>query len=224
MGFSPTGEMLESMPMHSKMSDSVFMGCPILVKAGKLTGERKYFDMALKHYRFMRAMDLRPDNLWRHSSADDAAWGRGNAFAILGLALSLSDLPQDHPAYEEMLRDYRNLAAALAQQQDAAGMWRQVVDLPGSYRELSATSIIGAMLHRGVKRGWLDAKSYAPRVEKAWRAISARTSAAGELVDVCESTGAQKSVTDYLRRKAILGTDPRGGAMLLLFSTELAGL
>ncbi len=223
LGFSPAGEMLESMPMHSKMSDSVFMGCPILVKAGKLTGERKYYDMAHKHYRFMKAMDLRPDGLWRHSPADEAAWGRGNAFAILGLALSLSDLPKDHPAYEEMLRDYRGLVAALAKQQDA-GMWRQVIDLPGAYRELSATSIIGAMIHRGIKRGWLDEKTHAPVVQKAWKAVSARTSASGELIDVCESTGAQKSLTDYLRRKALLGTDPRGGAMLLLFSTELAGL
>ncbi|MBL8213346.1 MAG: glycoside hydrolase family 88 protein [Bryobacterales bacterium] len=224
MGFSPSGEMLESMPMHSKMSDSVFMGCPILVKAGKLTGERKYFDMAHKHYRFMKAMDLRPDGLWRHSPADEAAWGRGNAFAILGLALSLSDLPKDHPAYDEMLRDYRSLVAALAKQQDSTGMFRQVIDFPGAYRELSSTSIIGAMIHRGVKRGWLDEKTHAPLVQKAWRAVSARTSPRGELIDVCEGTGAMKSLTDYLRRKALLGTDPRGGAMLLLFSTELAGL
>jgi rhamnogalacturonyl hydrolase YesR len=223
-GFTESGEMKESMPFHSEMSDSVFMGCPILVKAGKLTGDRKYFDMALKHYRFMRKLDLRADGLWRHSPKDEAAWGRGNAFAILGLGLSLSDLPQDHAAYEELLRDFRNLAATLARQQDHAGMWRQVVDLSGSYRELSATSIIAAMLARGVKRGWLDAKSYTPRVERAWRAVSARTSDQGELIDVCESTGAQNSLTDYLRRKAILGVDPRGGAMVMLLATEIAGL
>jgi unsaturated rhamnogalacturonyl hydrolase len=43
-------------------------------------------------------------------------------------------------------------------------------------------------------------------------------------MDVCESTGKQKSKADYLRRAAILGTDPRGGAMALLFATEMAGL
>lgn len=224
MGFSPDGEMKESMPLHNQMSDSVFMGCPILVKAGKLTGERRYFDMALRHYRFMRKLDLRPDGLWRHSPLDEAAWGRGNAFAILGLGLSLTDLPPDHPAYDEMLRDFRNLAAALAQQQDSAGMWRQVVDLPGSYRELSATSIIAAMLQRGVRRGWLDANAYVPRVQRTWQAVSTRVSPRGDLIDVCESTGAQKSLTDYLRRKAILGVDPRGGAMVMLLATELAGL
>jgi hypothetical protein len=42
------------------------------------------------------------------------------------------------------------------------------------------------------------------------------------LIDVCESTGKQKTLGDYLRRAAILDRDPRGGAMALLFATELA--
>jgi unsaturated rhamnogalacturonyl hydrolase len=224
MGFSASGEMLESMPMHSRMSDSVFMGCPILVKAGNLTGERKYYDMAARHFRFMQKLDQRADGLWRHSPLDEAAWGRGNAFAALGMALSLSDLPKDHPGYEEMLIAFRSLAAALARQQDETGMWRQVVDMPGSYREMSSTCMIAASLLRGVRRGWLDAKTYRPRIDKAWEAVKTRAGSDGGLIDVCESTGAQKSRDDYLRRKALLGRDPRGGAMVLLFSTEMAGL
>jgi hypothetical protein len=43
-------------------------------------------------------------------------------------------------------------------------------------------------------------------------------------VDVCEGTGKQKSLLDYLNRAAILDRDPRGGAMALLFATEMAGL
>jgi hypothetical protein len=44
------------------------------------------------------------------------------------------------------------------------------------------------------------------------------------LIDVCESTGKQASVDAYLNRLAILDRDPRGGAMALLFATEMAGL
>jgi len=43
-------------------------------------------------------------------------------------------------------------------------------------------------------------------------------------VDVCESTGKQPSLDDYLNRFAILDRDPRGGGMALLLSTEIAGL
>jgi unsaturated rhamnogalacturonyl hydrolase len=44
----------------------------------------------------------------------------------------------------------------------------------------------------------------------------------GALVDVCASTGKQRSRRDYLDRPAILGRDPRGGAMALLFAVEMA--
>jgi len=223
-GFTDSGEMKESMPLHSQMSDSVFMGGPILVKAGKLTGERKYFDMALRHFRFMRKLDLRNDGLWRHSPLDEAAWGRGNAFALLGMALTLADLPPSHEGYQEILTEYQKHAAALAKQQDESGMWRQVIDMPGAYRELSATCMIARALLIGVRKGWLNAKTFQPNVNRAWEAVKVRAGSDGRLIDVCESTGAQKSLADYLNRKAIMGADPRGGAMVLMLAVEMAGL
>jgi unsaturated rhamnogalacturonyl hydrolase len=44
------------------------------------------------------------------------------------------------------------------------------------------------------------------------------------LVDVCESTNKQNTLEDYLHRAALLGPDPRGGAMVMMLATELAGL
>jgi rhamnogalacturonyl hydrolase YesR len=219
--FDGQGQPRESMPLHNRMSDSVFMGCPILVKAGKLAGQEKYFDMALRHHRFMRNLDARPGGLWRHSPLDEAAWGRGNAFALLGMALTLADLPKHHEGFQEILTDYRMLAAALGKQQDPLGMWRQVVDHDGAYRELSATAMIARAMWIGIRHGWLVTRLYQPRVDHAWNAVKARASTDGRLVDVCESTGAQKSLADYLNRKAILGADPRGGAMVMLLAVEM---
>lgn len=220
LGFQENGEMRESMPMHSEMSDSVFMGCPILAAAGKLTGEKKYFDMAVRHFEFMKKLDLRPDGIYRHSPLDEAAWGRGNGFPALGLALTLSDMPATHPSFPMLLEEFRKHMDALAKFQNE-GLWRQVIDKPGSYRELTATCMIGFAMRRGVKRGWLDRRKFQPLVDRAWTAVKGRTAADGKLVDVCTGTGKQKSLQDYLERTAILGTDPRGGAMVLLFATEL---
>ena len=222
LGFKD-GRMLESMPFHNEMSDAVFMSCPILVKAGKLTGEVRYFDLALLHFRFMQRLCLRPDGLYRHSPLNEAAWGRGNAFPLLGLALSLNDLPADHPGRKEMLQAFRDLAATLRNAQDENGMWRQVIDKPGSYSEFSATAMIGTALLRGIRRGWLNAQVYRPAVDAAWRAILVRVKD-DAVIDVCESTGKQKTLEDYLNRVAILGPDQRGGGMALLFATEMAGL
>jgi rhamnogalacturonyl hydrolase YesR len=222
LAFTASGEMKESMPLHEEMSDSVFMACPILAGAGKLTGESKYFDMAARHFAFMQKLCLRQDGLYRHSPLAEAAWGRGNAFPALGLAWTLSEFPNQHGEFRRMLREFQDHMTALARFQDLDGMWREVIDQRGAYPEYSATAMIAAAMLRGIRRGWLDAATYQPRVDRAWRAILARTSADGRLTDVCESTGKQKSLNDYLRRAAILDRDARGGAMALFLATELA--
>ena len=218
-GFEWNGELRESMPLHNEMSDSVFMGVPILVKAGKLTGEQRYFDMAMKHMKFMQNLCLRPDGIYRHSPLNEAAWGRGNGFPALGLALSLEDMPKS-AGRDEMLSAFRNHMAAMLKLQDETGMWRQVVDVPGAYREFSATAMIGFAMAKGARLGWLDASVYRPASEKAWAAIKTRVSNKAEVIDVCTNTGKQKSLKDYFDRPAILGVDARAGAMALLFATE----
>lgn len=218
------GQPLEAMPTHTEMSDAVFMGCPILAEAGRLTGDDKYFNMCLRHMRYMRALNLRSDGLHRHSPMDQAAWGRGNGFPALGLALSLSAWPKDHPDYEEMLTAFRAHIGALVKHQDPTGVWHQVVDEPASYGELSSTCMITFAIARGLRSGWLDAETYRPVVEKAWNAIRLRIGVGGHLVDVCTGTGKQKNLQAYFDRRAILGPDPRGGAMALLVTTEIAFL
>ena len=140
LGFEPDGQMKEAMPYHNEFSDSIFMGTAIVAQAGALTGERKYFDMAARHLAFMQKLDRRADGLYRHQPATDAAWGRGNGFAALGLTLTLAELPHDHPAYaqhaRELPRAHGGAAAvseprrALAQRHRLSGRVRRVLGAP----------------------------------------------------------------------------------------------
>jgi hypothetical protein len=224
-GFTESGELRDFMPLHGGWSDSLFMDVPILAQAGALTGDRRFFDMAARHVAFMQQIVLRPDGLYRHQASAEAAWGRGNAFPALGLALTLSEFPADHPAYPQLLASFRQHMAALSRFQDENGMWRNVIDRPGAYSEYSATAMIATAMLRGIRRGWLDPATYQPLVDNAWRAIQMRTSADGRVVDACESTGTRGLTdNDYLRRMAILGRDDRAGGMAMFFATELAGL
>ena len=220
--FDKDGQPREAMPGHVEMSDAVFMACPILAQVGQLTGDVKYHDMAVRHLAFMRKLCARTDGLYRNSPLNDAAWGRGNGFPALGLALTLTDLPAEHPGRAEMLRAFQEHLAALRTHQDPTGLWHQVIDVEGSYRELTATCMITFAMLRGMKHGWLDRATYEPCVRKAWPAILARIGSDGSLIDVCEGTGKQTSLRAYLDRKAILGPDDRGGAMTLLVATEMA--
>ena len=223
--FTESGELREFMPLHGGWSDSLFMDIPILAKAGALSGDRRYFDMAARHVAFMQKIVLRSDGLYRHQASAEAAWGRGNAFAALGMALMLSDFPTDHPEYASLVASFRRHMIMLAKFQDENGMWRNVIDRPGAYAEYSATAMIGTAMLRGIRRGWLDGTTYQPLVDKAWQAILRRTSAEGHVVDAAESTGTRGLTdADYLRRAAILGRDDRSGGMAMFFATELAGL
>jgi unsaturated rhamnogalacturonyl hydrolase len=215
--------MKEAMPFHNGFSDSVFMGTAIVAQAGALTGERKYFDMADRHLRFMQKLDLRPDELYRHEPGTNMAWGRGNAFVTLGLALVLTDLPKNHPGYEHALQSYRTLMKTLLPLQDRDGLWRNVVNLPGTYAEFTATAIIGFALQRGLEKAWIKGRDYRQAVDQAWLAVNSRTSFNGTFIDVCESTARQASNDDYIKRRAILGPDPRAGGMAMLFATERMG-
>jgi len=221
LGFDASGQMLEAMPYNGEFSDAVFMGTVIVAQAGALTGETRYFDLADRHLRFMEKLDLRPDGLYRHQPATDAAWGRGNAFAALGLALVVSELPREHPGYAHALQSYRALMAALLPFQTRDGLWRNVIDHPGAYPEYSATAMIGFAMQHGLDNGWIEGPQYRQAVERAWLAIKSRTSSSGSFIDVCESTARMTSLEQYLQRAAILGPDARGGAMAMLFATEL---
>jgi len=224
-GFTATGEMKEFMPLHGGWSDSVFMDIPILAKAGTLTGERKYFDMAARHFAFMQKIVRRPDGLYRHQASTDAAWGRGNGFPALGLALTLSDFPKDHPEFAPMLAEFQRHMKALAPFQEENGMWREVIDLPGAYPEYSGTAMIATAMIMGMRNGWLERAVYQPLVDKAWQAIVIRTGSDGRVFDISESTGTRGlTLNDYVRRAAILDRDARGGAFGMIFATEMAGL
>jgi rhamnogalacturonyl hydrolase YesR len=219
--FGEDGRPLPIMPYHNEMSDAVFMAGPILAATGKLTGEQKYFDAAATHFASMRKLCLRSDGLYRHSPLCEAAWGRGNGFPALGLALALGDWP-DGMVKQELIGHFQKHLAALKPHQDATtGCWHQVIDHPESYDEYSCTCMIGFAIERGIRMGWLDQAEYQPSVDRAWRAILERTSPDGKLVNVCTGTGKQKTLEDYFARTAINGPDDRGGAMGLMFACEL---
>ncbi|MGH9721564.1 MAG: glycoside hydrolase family 88 protein, partial [Bryobacteraceae bacterium] len=98
-----------------------------------------------------------------------------------------------------------------------------VIDVPASYAELTATCMISTAMFRGVRRRWLERRSYQPAIDRAWQAITERVAPNGDVSAVCPGTGKQKTLEDYLNRAPISGRDDRGGSMALLVATEMAG-
>ena len=166
----------------------------------------------------------REDGLFIHAEKGPHAWGRGNGFALLGVTEALTHLPPDLQGRENLLAIYRRHLAALVKHQSDDGSWRQVVDEPTSYRELTVTAMTVAAIARGIARGWIDRKTYEPVMNRGWQAVAARVNADGTVKDVCSGTGAGPTKEYYLNRPVVNGADDRGGAMALLAAIEIASV
>lgn len=226
MAFDKEGKPLEAMPTHNEMSDAIFMASPVLAHAGRITGEMRYFDQALRNYRYIAGLCRRPDGIYRHSPLDEAAWGRGNGFPALGLALTLQQFPKDHEGYAEMRDALVAHLEALSPHQDSDGMWHQVIDHPDSYAELTATAMIAYAIATALGEGWLeDRGEWESRLDAAWSSAKMYVANDGQtFVNVCTGTGKQPTLEDYYRREAILGPDGRGAAMMMMLAAKLKAL
>jgi rhamnogalacturonyl hydrolase YesR len=133
-------------------------------------------------------------------------------------------LPPSWSDRGEVLAIYRRLMEALLIHQTDDGSWRQVVDQPTAYQELSVTALALTAMARGVRMGWIDAARFTPVIDRAWLAVLARVNDDGTLRDVCTSTGAQATLEYYMTRPAVNGADDRGGAIVLMAALEMEAL
>jgi rhamnogalacturonyl hydrolase YesR len=166
----------------------------------------------------------RPDGIYVHATDGPYAWGRGNGFALLGVTEALTHLPSGWNDRASVLAIYRKHVAALAKLQSDDGSWRQVVDEPASYRELTVTAMTTAAMARGVRLGWIDRAGYEPIVDRGWSAVAARVNPDGTVRDVCAGTGVGPTREYYLNRPVVNGADDRGGAMALLAAIEVESM
>ena len=202
-------------------TDDMFMLASILRARGRMPGRERDLDHLATMLMSYAGRLQREDGVFVHFTDGRIAWGRGNGFASLGLTEALTSLPANHQSRAPLLEIYRRHMNGMRAMQAPDGMWRQVVDEPGAYREESVTAMTLAAIARGIRLGWIDAKIYRPVVDRAWRALAAHITEDGAIVDICTGTGSQATLRQYLDRAAISGFDDRGGAMGLLAALEM---
>lgn len=204
-------------------TDDMFMASAILARVGSLPDRQASLDAAARLLIDYAGRLQRPDGVFIHATDGPFAWGRGNGFAAFGLIETLTALPANHPNRTALLDIYRRHMTALKTHQSPDGMWREVIDEPGAYREETATAMILTAMARGIRLGWID-RTFTPVVERAWRGLAAHVAEDGTLFDVCTGTGSGPTKKYYLDRAAIIGADDRGGAMALVAAMELIAL
>ncbi len=220
--FTPRGDGEPPLPLNPNfIVEDFFFAAAALGRAYRATGDASWMDMLARF--LLDAGTQEAGGLFPHSRYGPFHWGRGNGFAAMGLAETLTYMPEDRPDRSAILDMHLRHMDALRPLQDPSGMYLQVVDFLGSYQELTATCMIGYSMARGIRLGWLD-DSYRPVVDMSWRAASERVDADGNVVDGCAGTGVMDNLRSYLDRPANSGYDDRTGSMAIWFAAEMARL
>jgi unsaturated rhamnogalacturonyl hydrolase len=176
--------------------DDLYMSLPAIAQMGKLTGERKYFDEAVRQLRqFSARMFNKEKKLYMHGWVEsmDAHpqfhWARANGWALMTKVELLDALPENHPERDFVLQLLRDHLQGLASYQSGDGFWHQLIDKNDSYLETSATAIYTFCIAHAVNKGWINRQAYAPMALLAWNAVSTKISANGQVEGTCVGTG-----------------------------------
>lgn len=176
--------------------DDLFMSVPALAQMGKLTGDNKYYDDAVKQVKqFSERMFNAEKGLYMHGwvqAMEDKPqyhWARANGWAVMAMVELLEVLPQDHPGYKDVLKQLQDHIRGLAKYQDGTGFWHQLIDRNDSYLETSATAIYAYSIARAINRGYIDKMAYSPVAILAWNAVSTKVNEKGQVEGTCVGTG-----------------------------------
>jgi len=191
------GTLARNRPLpNSLWLDDLFMSGPALAQMGKYTGEKKYFDDAVKQVlQFSDRMFNKDKGLFMHGwilGMDEHPqfhWARANGWAVMTMVELLEVLPQNHEGRDKVLDLLRKHIRGLANYQTAKGFWHQLIDRNDSYLETSATAIYTYSIARAINRGYVDASVYGPMVCLAWNAVASKVKDNGQVEGTCVGTG-----------------------------------
>jgi rhamnogalacturonyl hydrolase YesR len=192
---------------ESVWADDFYMAVPALAQMGRLTGERAWYDDAVRNARQMSARLVRPETgLFAHGwiAANPAAppfyWARANGWAMMAMCELLDALPPDHPGRAGVLATLRTQIAAVAALQSGRGLWHQMVDRNDSFLETSASAMFVYGIAHAVNQGWISPATYGSIAQAGWIGVAAQINPRGQVENTCVGTTFAADQTYYYHR------------------------
>jgi rhamnogalacturonyl hydrolase YesR len=202
------GTLARNRPMANALwLDDLYMSVPALAQMGKLTGENRYFDDAIKQVlQFSQRMFNKSQGLYMHGWIQDMNihpefyWARCNGWALLTMSELLDVLPENYPSRNLILDQLRTHIRGLANYQSGTGFWHQLINRNDSYYETSATAIFTYCIAHAINKGWIDAAAYGPMTILGWNAVQTKVNSKGEVEGTCVGTGMSFDPAFYYNR------------------------
>jgi unsaturated rhamnogalacturonyl hydrolase len=191
------GTLARNRPLKNTLwLDDLYMSVPALAQMGKLTGDKKYYDDAVKQIlQFSKRMFNKDLGIYMHGWVEDMNphpefhWARANGWALVAMTELLEVLPENYKGRAEVLEQLKAHIKGLAPYQSDKGFWHQLIDRNDSYLETSATAMYAYCIAHAVNKGWIDAKAYAPMSVLAWNAVTTKVNDKGQVEGTCVGTG-----------------------------------
>lgn len=204
----PDGILARNRPQPNTLwLDDLFMSVPALAQMGKLTGDNKYFDDAVKQIlQFSKRMFNKKDGLYMHGWVQQMKvhpqfyWARANGWAVMAMVELLDVMPQTHSGYKVVLKQLKAHIKGIAACQGGTGFWHQLLDRNDSYLETSATAIYTYAIAKAINRGFIDPYAYTPVAVLAWNAVATKVNSNGQVEGTCVGTGMGFDPSFYYHR------------------------
>ncbi len=207
--------------------DDFYMSIPALAEMGRLTGDRVWYDDAVRQVLQMSQRQFNPQlglytHGWNanHPDAPHFYWGRANGWAVLAICDLLDVLPKDHPGYDPVMKQLRALLRGVAQYQSGTGLWHQMLDRNDSYLETSATAMFVYGIAHAVNQGWISPTTYGSIAQAGWVGLSTKVNARGQVEGTCVGTTFASDHIYYYNRPASVDA-LHGYGPVLLAGTEM---
>ncbi|WP_297091802.1 glycoside hydrolase family 88 protein [uncultured Draconibacterium sp.] len=193
----PDGTFARNRPQRNTIwLDDMFMGIPAIANMGRLTGDTKYYDEAIKQItQFADRMFLPEKGLYRHGWVEAMHphpafhWGRANGWALLTKVEVLDALPKDYPGREKVLKLLQAHIQGLCALQSSEGLWHQLLDRNDSYLETSASAIYVYCMAKAINEGWIDMLAYGSQTMLGWHGVTTKVNEKGQIEGTCVGTG-----------------------------------
>jgi rhamnogalacturonyl hydrolase YesR len=209
--------------LESLWADDLYMSVPALAQMGVLTGERSWFDDAVKQVLQFHGHLWDPQvGLYAHGRHmnqplnPEFYWARANAWAMLASVELLDVLPADHPRRAKVLENLRVHIRSVAKlQSGTSGLWHQMLDKPDSYLETSASAIFVYSIARAIDQAWISPASYGSVAQAGWIGVTTRVNDRGQVEGTCVGTTlASDHVYYYNRPQSVYATHGYGPVLL----------
>jgi rhamnogalacturonyl hydrolase YesR len=224
------GTFSRSFPEYNTVwADDLYMSVPFLARMGKLSGENKYFDEAVKQvFLFNNLLYIPEKQIMRHCYYGDIDavgghfWGRCNGWMMVATADLLRFLPEDHPKRADVISILNRNIRGVAQYQSPSGLWHQLLDKNDSYLETSCTAMFTYSIAMAVNNGWVDDR-YNSIALNGWKGLLTNITAEGTVRNICRGTSISEDV-DYYYSRAVIENDTHGVGITILAGVEISKL